>query len=89
MFNLFEPTQGCPHLQPLELMAMAEKTSIDSGNLPNARKDTVVEITEITPQHMFKVIKTQMKWNGHSWLVFHIDRFLDIENHTSGSKILN
>jgi hypothetical protein len=85
---MFEPTQGCPHLQPLELISLAEKTAIDSSHPQDARTGIAVEVIEITPNHMFRVIKTQMKWNGQTWLVSNIDRLLEIGDAKAGARII-
>jgi hypothetical protein len=85
---MFEPTEGCPHLQPIELMQMAEKAAMEAGHGPDGRKDLGVVITESTPKHMFKVIRTTMTWNGTTWMVSNVDRLLKAGDEKEGVEIV-
>lgn len=87
---MFEPTKGCPHLQPIELMTLAEKTAVASGHEPNAdRSQIAIEVTEVTPDHMFKCIKTLLKWNGSAWMVSNVERILTLDGQEYGAKVVS
>jgi hypothetical protein len=83
---MFEPTEGCPHLQPLELMAMAEKTWKESGE-SQSRESSKVKVIEFTPKHMFKAIETTLSFNGQAWMVSHVDRHLSSDGLTQGCSL--
>jgi hypothetical protein len=86
---MFEPTKGCPHLQPIELMTLAEKTAVEAGHDADSDRSVVaVEITEVTPDHMFKCIKTLLKWNGSIWMVSGVERILVLEGQRFGAKMV-
>lgn len=84
---MFEPTNGCPHLQPLELMEKAEEVFLAEGG-ELSRKSTSVEITEITPGHMFKAIVTTLNHDGKAWMVSKVDRHLSADGLTPGHRFL-
>jgi hypothetical protein len=87
---MFEPTKGCPHLQPIELMTLAEKTSVEAGfSVGCDRSNMAVEVTEVTPDHMFKCIKTLLKWNGSAWMVSNVERILTLDDQAFGAKVVH
>jgi|SaaInlStandDraft_1057018.scaffolds.fasta_scaffold22688_3 hypothetical protein len=84
---MFEPTEGCPHLQPLELMAMAEKSWLEEGG-DKAREQSKVRVVELTPGHMFKAIETFLSFDGRSWVVSKVDRHLTTEGLEPGTQLV-
>lgn len=86
---MFEPTKGCPHLQPIELMALAEKTATAEGHGPDAdRSKLAILVTEKTPNHMFKGIKTTLTWGGQSWMVSNVERCLREPEGPEGAVLM-
>lgn len=85
---MFEPTEGCPHLQPIELMALAEKTTRESqpeGPLEGQK----VLVSESVAGHMFPCVKTTLTWNGSSWMVSEVQRLLRPEGDGVKASLLD
>ena len=85
---MFEPTKGCPHLQPLELMQKAETLATENGVNAEAKSSARVIVTELTPKHMYKCIKTTMTWNGSAWLVSDVERLLNAGTNEPGEELV-
>lgn len=85
---MFEPTHGCPHLQPIELMQKAEALCKAEGLNEEAKAKASVLITEIVPDHMFRCIKTTLTWSGSVWQVSNVERLLDQGTEVPGEKLM-
>lgn len=85
---MFEPTKGCPHLQPIELMQKAEALATTKGIEGEAKGQVKVIVTELTPNHMYKCIKTTMTWNGSAWMVSDVDRLLNAGTNEPGEELI-
>ncbi len=74
---LFEPTSGCPHLQPLELIEMATKKA---SEIPTDQwLESEVIITEYSPDNMFKGVKTTLHYSGQAWMISGVERLLSVD----------
>ena len=80
---MFEPTHGCPHLQPLELMQKAEGLAKAKGLDADQRLKSSVLVIELVPEHMFKCIKTTLTWSGSAWQVSNVERLLEAGDETA------
>ena len=84
---MFEPTHGCPHLQPLELMQKAEDLAKSHGLDGETKGKAKVLITEIVPDHMFRCIKTTLTWSGSAWQVSNVERLLNQGEEVPGEEL--
>lgn len=85
---MFEPTQGCPHLQPLELMQMAEDEANQQNLSAEEKQAHQVIVTEVVPDHMFKCIKTTLSYSGTAWMVSNVERLLNAEGQSPGAELI-
>jgi len=85
---MFEPTHGCPHLQPIELMQKAENLVRAKGLSSAQRTKASVLVTELVPNHMFRCIKTTLTWSGSAWVVSNVERLLNADHQVAGETLM-
>lgn len=85
---MFEPTHGCPHLQPIELMQKAEALFKAQELDESVKAKAKVLVTEVVPDHMFRCIKTTLTWSGTAWQVSNVERLLDQGSEVPGEELI-
>jgi outer membrane lipoprotein-sorting protein len=66
-------------------MALADKTA--SELTADEKKKSEVFVTELTPNHMFKAIKTTLRFSGSSWMVSDVERLLSADGCVAGAEL--